>query len=205
MDEREHDLALTRLFEAVNRELRRRLRGLLGNSADADEVAQEAWLTVWNHRTTIRENPEGFLFITARNLASKRRASRANKPMLELEASEHEHPPDLLTPEHVLAGRQELDFVQREFFNLSPVHQQIVLATLEGQGQTEIAEDLGISQATVSRHLQRAMKLLRVAQNEGPQGQSSQRGAEAASEDPQSAADAGQTGFSWNDLHKNHG
>jgi RNA polymerase sigma-70 factor (ECF subfamily) len=198
MDEDEHDASLTRLFASVNRELKRRLRGLLGNTADADEIAQEAWLTVWNHRDKIRENPEGFLFITARNLASKRRASRAKKPTLELEACESEHPPDTLTPEHWLASRQELDFVQREFFQLSPLHQQVVLASLEGQGQMEIADDLGISQATVSRYLQKAMKTLRHAQSNGVQ------------EDPQSisaesSGDAADTGFSTNRLHKNHG
>ncbi|GIL39917.1 RNA polymerase sigma factor [Roseiterribacter gracilis] len=201
MDEGADDASLVRLFATVNRELKRRLRSLLGNSADADEVAQEAWLAVWSHRDKIQENAEGYLFIIARNLASKRRASRANKPMLELEACESEHPPDLLTPEHFLASRQELDFVQREFFNLSPVHQHVVLASLEGQGQMDIADELGISQATVSRHLQKAMKILRNAQENGVTlpmlpGETQSEGAE-------SSGDEAAAGFSQNKLHKN--
>lgn len=200
MDEREHEASLQRMFKSLNRELMRRLRRLLRNPADADEVAQEAWLTMWSHRDTIRENPEGFLFTVARNLASKRRASRANKPMLELETSEHELPPDLLTPEHFLATRQELDFVQKEFFNLSPAHQQVVLASLEGLGQVEIAEEMGISQATVSRQLQRALKLLRHAQAVGPQAP-----ARPQTTSPQSGLDDAAAQFSVNELHKGGG
>ncbi len=202
MDEDGHEASLTRLFASVNRELKRRLRGLLGNAADADEVAQEAWLTLWNHRDKIQENPEGYLFITARNLASKRRASRARKPTLELEACESEHPPDTLTPEHWLASRQELDFVQREFFQLSPPHQHVVLASLEGLGQMEIADEMGISQATVSRYLQKAMKVLRHAQLNGAPIDAD---SDVQSESAESSGDTADAGFLPNRLHKNHG
>jgi RNA polymerase sigma-70 factor, ECF subfamily len=163
LDDASEAEALTALFASVNRQLRARLRRLLGNQADADEVAQEAWLQVWSHRDRIRENPEGFLFITALNLASKRRQGRAAKSTVALEEGQAERLADMLTPEQWVASRQELDLVAREFSQLPPLYQQIVLASLDGEGQASIADSFGVSQATVSRYLGKALKLFRRA------------------------------------------
>jgi RNA polymerase sigma-70 factor (ECF subfamily) len=116
---------------------------LTGNRQEAEELTQEAFLSVWERwdRVAVMADPVGYLYRTAMNRhRSKRRAlERAAKRLVGIERSEDG-----------FVAADERDAVARALTGLTPRQRAaIVLTAMLGFGTAEAARILGVRPATV--------------------------------------------------------
>jgi RNA polymerase sigma-70 factor (ECF subfamily) len=128
-----------------------------GNRQEAEELAQEAFLRVWERweRVSSLENPAGYLYRTAMNLFRKRlrRAKVAmRKAVGQYEPSDAYDVVD--ARETVIQGLRELTPAQRG---------AVVLTNLRGFSSEEAADMLGMSAATVRALASRGRSRMRKA------------------------------------------
>lgn len=149
------DAERTRLFGA--------LAVMSGNRAEAEEVMQDAFLTVWERwdRVSTMESPEGFLFRTAMNVYR----SRLRRAAVVIRKATN------LLPEDDAFGEVEMrDEVVRLLRTLTPREREaIVLTSYLGLSTEEAGRLLGIRANTVRVLTSRARNSLRrQAQEERP-------------------------------------
>jgi RNA polymerase sigma-70 factor (ECF subfamily) len=158
-----HDFAS--LYRVTVAPLRRYLARLLGNAAEAQDIAHDAYLRVYpapGKRPA--ENPEALLYTTARRLAINRLKRRSISPIsggpLDTETSA------AMTPgvaQQVMA-RQELELLRAAIDDLpSGCRSVLLLRKVELLSHQQIAERLGIAVSTIEKQHARALRLLRAA------------------------------------------
>lgn len=141
---------------------------ILGNPADAEEVALEVFVHAWTRADRYdraRSSVSTWLVLIARSRAIDRLRSRRVAERT-VEAARQEHPPAYESPraarnvwneerrKRVAAAMRELPAEQREV---------LALAYYGGSTQSEIAAEIGIPLGTVKTRTLLAMKKLRVA------------------------------------------
>lgn len=132
--------------------------GLLGDPAEAGDVAQDAFLALWAGRTELARQPDGvipWLFAVTRNRAVSAGRRRTARPARALPADPPVPDPPGPDPDDAAAVA---DCVGRLG---DRAREAIVLQYWEGLSQTEIAAALGLSDATISRSMARALAALR--------------------------------------------
>jgi RNA polymerase sigma-70 factor (ECF subfamily) len=153
------------LYRATLAPLRRYLARLLGNAAEAQDVAHDAYLRVYPaDGKRPAENPEALLYTTARRLAINRLKRRSISPIssgpLDAETSAS------MTPgvaQQVMA-RQELELLRIAIDDLpAGCRSVLLLRKVELLSHQQIAERLGIAVSTIEKQHARALRLLRAA------------------------------------------
>lgn len=141
-------------------------RRMLGNDADADEVAQDTFLRAWQQASQWRHGHARYatwLFQVALNLCRDR--LRARRPQRDDDIDHLADPspsPELLADEHELARR-----LQTALERLPPRQREaLVLFHDHGLSQAGIAETLELSVEAVESLLARARRALRSALRE---------------------------------------
>jgi RNA polymerase sigma factor (sigma-70 family) len=152
MREFELEVSWTKLRDQIARMTRR---------DDAEDLLHDAWIGVEKCETVVK-NPTGFLIRAAANFsidAYRREQRRATETIAgvtqEIVADR--------TPlqDEVLIARERLDRLREGIALLSPRTQEIFLKhRLDGLKYREIAQELGISQSAVEKHVARAMNHL---------------------------------------------
>src|SRR5947207_8308091 len=167
-EERSRDDAFAELYESSYPSLVKYCRGLLGENADPEEVAQEAflraWMT-WDRYATSR--PFWALVATiARNLCmDHHRHERVVSTVLEQRAGELSSSPGI-TPEERLEQDEEYEWARRAMAELCPNHQRIInLREIEGWSADDIAAADGTTSEAATAALYRARQRLRDAYN----------------------------------------
>jgi RNA polymerase sigma-70 factor (sigma-E family) len=127
---------------------------LLGNRAEADDVASEAVVRAYVHWRRARKAPEAWATLTASRLALDllRRRRTANTKAQLLIDRDPRPDPDLSTRIAVRDAIGRLPRRQREV---------VVLRFLADLSEQDVAAALGISVGTVKSHTSRAMDHLR--------------------------------------------
>lgn len=153
------------LFRAYHRRLVGSLRRYLGCELAAEEVAQEAYLSVWS-ATAAGEvaYPRAYLFRTAQHLAFDRlereaveRRHRAQKPLSEAIVAPGP------SPEAQLLAERRWAIVACALNELPPAcRKAFVLHKLQGLRHTQVALRLGISKSMVEKHIMRALSHCRL-------------------------------------------
>jgi RNA polymerase sigma-70 factor (ECF subfamily) len=161
---REHDLA--QAYAQHRDELRRYLRRLTGDDAQAEDLAQEAGIKLLRAGRTedIRE-PRAWLFHAGANLA---RDALRRRVTWDAAADELERtgPASPTMPDEMASIGEDLGALSRAIAELPPQARRILLlARVEGLSYKEIARQLGIASKTVENHLGRAVA--RLAQSVG--------------------------------------
>jgi RNA polymerase sigma factor (sigma-70 family) len=153
------------LYRATISPLRRYLSRLLGNTAEAQDIAHDAYIRVYPTVTTKpTEQPEALLYLTARRLAINRLKRRSISPI-------HPGAPDLDSAassspsvEQQVMARQELTLLEQAIADLPPgCRAVLLLRKVELLSHREIADRLGIAVSTVEKQHARALRLLRAA------------------------------------------
>ena len=167
-EERSRDEAFAELYESSYHSLVKYCRGQLGNTADPEEVAQEAflraWIT-WDRYATSR--PFWALVATiARNLCmDHHRHERVVTTVLEQRAGELTMAPGI-TPEERLEQDEEYEWARQALAELCPSHQRIIsLREIEGWSADDIALADGTTPEAATAALYRARQRLRDAYN----------------------------------------
>lgn len=154
-----------RLYHATLAPLRRYLTRFLGDSAEAQDIAHDAYLRVFPTEGKPHvENPQALLYTTARNLAINRLRRRKIAPFQSDSgdvAFAASHSPGVV--QQVMA-RQELHLLEQAINDLPPgCRAVLLLRKVELLSHQEIAERLGIAVSTVEKQHARALRLLRAS------------------------------------------
>ena len=152
------------LYRATLAPLRRYLARLLGNPAEAQDIAHDAYLRVYPKvQDQSAASPEAVLYTTARRLAINRLKRRSITPI-----STTPPPVDPLSGapgvvQQVMA-RQELEQLEAAIAQLPEgCRAVLLLRKIELLSHQEIARKLGIAVSTVEKQHARALRLLRHA------------------------------------------
>jgi len=161
--------AFERLVRTHERNVFRLLYRMLGSREEAEDAAQEAFLSLHRHGHRFRREARfsTFLYRVAANAALNRRRSRSRARARELELAQrhvagaqvHAVPRD---PEDATHGVEIQDRVQQALQQLpDELRVAVVLYDIEGQSYRDIAETLGIPEGTVKSRIHRARLGLR--------------------------------------------
>jgi RNA polymerase sigma-70 factor (ECF subfamily) len=161
--------AFHELIRRHERRVFRLLLRMMGSREEAEDVAQEAFLSLHRHGHRFRREARfsTFVYRVAANAAlNRRRALGRNRNRVnELKVS-HEAGFDLPAgprdPEDAAVGSETRDQVQRALLELPPdLRVAILLYDIEGQSYQEVSRALGIPEGTVKSRIHRARSALR--------------------------------------------
>lgn len=130
---------------------------------DAADIVQEVFLSLWNRRTEIiiTSSLSSYLQTSVRykaiNYIEKNITRRNYLSMLSELADAHAS-----SPEAILQVKEIQEAVNRAVVQMPPKMQEVyLLSRQEYLSHKEIASKLGISEETVKKHIQHAMKLVK--------------------------------------------
>jgi RNA polymerase sigma-70 factor (ECF subfamily) len=153
------------LYRTTVAPLRRYLARMLGNTAEAQDVAHDAYLRVYPvvEKQPV-EKPEALLYTTARRLAFNRIKRRRIAPFTTEAAKPDASPSPAPSVVQQVMARQELQQLETAIADLPPgCRAVLLLRKIELLSHQEIAERLGITVSTVEKQHARALRLLRAA------------------------------------------
>lgn len=134
--------------------------GVTRNTADAEDVTQDVFVTAWAKLAGIRivdASVLPWLLVTARNLLANHRRRAFFRTTVELDETIAGAAPE--TSRH-----DELQWVLAEIDKLGGLDRRICqLCLVEGYGYAEAAKHLGLSTSAVAKRVERARSALRSA------------------------------------------
>jgi RNA polymerase sigma-70 factor, ECF subfamily len=156
---------VTQLFELFQHGVLRYLCSLGLGAHDAEEIAQEVFLALFEHlkKNKSRKNLRGWLFSVAHNLGLKRKLSA---PVRLSSSLEDEAPGVHCCQDPAPSPEEQASFLQRQrrllavVNALQPQDRYCLYLRAEGLQYREISRALGISLGSVSQSLVRAMQRL---------------------------------------------
>lgn len=156
--------SVTGAYRAFHSELLKFLGKRLGSSADAADLAQDAfaqWLD-WRDRGHVQQ-PRAFLFQIARNLLRDHWRRQQSRPQT-CEDIDSEHALAAMvddqgvSPLEKVEQQQRLHLLARALDDLSPRRREaFVLHKFDGLSQAEVAQRMGISLSMVEKHIASAL------------------------------------------------
>jgi len=152
----------TELFELLHEPVYRYVRSLIGSTAEAEDLAQEAFLRLYASllQSQAVGNLRSWIFRVAHNLAIDhlRRTSHLEQAVPEV-WDVHDERPDLSpSAEQKLLEQEQRERLRRAMMRLSPQERYCLELRAEGLAYREIAEVLAISISSVNTFLGRAVK-----------------------------------------------
>jgi RNA polymerase sigma-70 factor (ECF subfamily) len=156
--------AFTLLFQRYKGRVRGYLAGLMGNSEDADDLTQRAFLNAWDKLLTLHDEArfKSWIFTIARNLAYDYKRLQARSPSQSLESlKERNNTVNGINLEDEIAAKE---LVKLALAELPPKYRDCLLLLIKGGfSRDEIAELLKISKTSVSTYICTARRLFRQA------------------------------------------
>ncbi len=156
--------AFTLLFQRYKGPVRGYLAGLVGNSEDADDLTQGAFLNAWNKLLTLHEGSwfKPWIFTIARNLAYDYRRMQTRSPLQSLESFKERN--DTVNGINLEDETAAKELVKIALAELPPKYRDCLLLLIKGGfSHDEIAELLKISKTSVSTYMCTARRLFRQA------------------------------------------
>jgi RNA polymerase sigma-70 factor (ECF subfamily) len=141
------------------------VRSVVGNDADAEDAAQQAWILAWRRLDTFDGRAQFTTWITRIALRAAgelaRRRARAGE-VAALAAGLGGSDVDAEAPGDALEGRELGRWIERSLDALPQAYRIVfVLRVLEELSTAEVARDLGLSESAVKVRLHRARSRLR--------------------------------------------
>lgn len=157
--------AFDALFQRYHKRLYAFLFSLLKSKEDAEELVQESFIKIWEHRETyLEEYPfSAYLFTIAKNAFLNQCRRRINRKMVEEHFDMVNRSFEMAADEYVIY-HQTKKIIDQVIEELPPKRKEIFkLRRIEGYTRTEIADNLGISIITVDSQLMKANKFIKEA------------------------------------------
>jgi len=153
------------LFEMLRDPIYLYLITVLGNQAEAEDVAQEVFLELYRtlHRGRVINNVRFWLFRVAHNLAFKRREKKQRDENMDTRTWDElrERLPDPgLNPEQRVLQMERFERLHSAMAWLSPQEVQCLHLRAEGFRYREIGEILHINEKTAAEFLRRGIRKL---------------------------------------------
>jgi len=167
-----HDAALNDLMERHAQPMFHFLYRMLGNEEDANDLAQEAFVRVFQHRANFKPDARfsTWLYTIAGNLARNHHRWRSRHPNVSLDAPTSESEQTLseilpgkdASPDYEAAKAERGQAVRAAVDMLPPeMREAIILCEWEELTMNDAAEVLSTTAKAVESRLYRARKLLR--------------------------------------------
>lgn len=143
--------------------LRRFFQRRFRNRADAADATQETFLRLLGSaQRSLIENPQAYLFQTARNIAFDQERLQKRRAQVECPITDEKAvlniPCDAPSPEMALIDKQRLHHFEQALIGLPERPRKVLfLSRMEGWSYPAIAEHLGISPNTVYNDVRLAM------------------------------------------------
>jgi RNA polymerase sigma-70 factor (family 1) len=159
--------ALRALFDDTYEPLWRSVMRLVGDEAAARDLAQDAFVRVWDRRATLDPSLSlrALLYRTVRNLAlNQLRDEQTRRHLLEDPGSAAigARPRDPASADQQLEASELAERLQQFIAELPPRQQEALrLSRFDGLSHQEIADVMGCAPRTVNNHLVRALEQLR--------------------------------------------
>ena len=161
--------AFSALVRRHERRVYRLVLRMLGNREEAEDVAQEAFLSLHRHGHRFRREARfsTFVYRVAANAALNRRRtlgrSRARiRQLKERQGAGFDLPTSPRDPEDAVVGGEAQRHVQQALLELSPdLRLAVVLYDIEGMTYGDIANVLQVPEGTVKSRIHRARNALR--------------------------------------------
>jgi RNA polymerase sigma-70 factor (ECF subfamily) len=158
--------AWAELVEATNRDVYTLCLRILGNSDDAAEATQDAYLKVYRGLRGFRGDAmfSTWLYRVATNAAISKQRSRSRRRSHEAELEEEalERIPALGSVEDAAGARIEVDAIEHALTGLSDMYRQaVVMRDVYGLSIEEIADQMKISETAAKVRVHRGRKRLR--------------------------------------------
>lgn len=159
--------ALRALFDDTYEPLWRSVMRLVGDEAAARDLAQDAFVRVWDRRATLDPSLSlrALLYRTVRNLAlNQLRDEQTRRHLLEDPGSAaiSARPRDPAAADQQLEASELAARLQQFIAELPPRQQEALrLSRFDGLSHQEIADVMGCAPRTVNNHLVRALEQLR--------------------------------------------
>lgn len=163
------DSAFEELIRRHERRVFRLLMRMMGSREEAEDVAQECFLSLYRHGKRFRSEARfsTFVYRVAANAALNRRRTlgRTRTRMQKLsvrQAAGDDLPNSPRDPEDSTLGNELTQHVRDALETLSPsLRMPVVLYDIEGLPYGEIASILGVAEGTVKSRIHRARQALR--------------------------------------------
>ncbi|MGD0298726.1 MAG: sigma-70 family RNA polymerase sigma factor [Bryobacteraceae bacterium] len=151
----------TKLFEELRKPLLRYLVCLGLSPDEAQDIAQDAFLSLHRHITSgnAQENIRSWLFRVAHNQARNRQTSYDRRFATPFDASRDEML-DHRTPERELLNKEKFRQLRTAVRSLTEAERECLLLRAEGLRYREIGEVLGMATSTVADSVDRAIRKL---------------------------------------------
>jgi len=164
--------AMAELVRQHNEELVNYISRWVRSRTDACDIAQEAYAQIFKvGDRNVVSHLRGYLYKTAKNIASNWMRSRIRRESLLEEEFLRKGEEDRRTPEEICVARQELEIVRQAFEKLSPRMRTAVYLIKEvGLSYEETGARLNIKPASARRLVERAMDFLSDAVSKGNVG-----------------------------------
>lgn len=162
-DEQNTERNFTGLYRKTLLPLRRYLTRLLGNTAEAQDIAHDAYIRVYPKvQDQSAKNPQAVLYTTARRLAINRLKRRSIAPIVPGEANLETTAARTPGVVQQVIARQELRQLEDAIAQLPEgCRAVLLLRKIELLSHYEIGQRLGIAVSTVEKQHARALRLLR--------------------------------------------
>lgn len=135
------------------------LRRLVGSRETAEDLAHDAFLRVYTAKNFDQNrSAQGYLFTTARNLALTRNG--CHRVTRQSESTPYDIRDDRASVERDVLAEQEFAALEAAMTNLPRQQQDVLAMYAVGRTYQDIADQLGISKATVHREMARALEVL---------------------------------------------
>lgn len=151
------ELAFNLLVDRYQQAVRTFLRRLLGNEADADDMAQETFLAAWTHARSFRGEASVRAWLCG---IAWRKAKGAQRSWARQRSRDTDHYE--LSPESSEAASMEDRLAVRRALQALPLEQRaaVTLCLVCGFSHSETAGILGAPLGTVKSHVQRGRERL---------------------------------------------
>lgn len=155
--------AFTELYDVYSRQLYRNLYRLVKDEFVAEELLQDLFLKIWEHREKIdpEKSFKSFLYKVAENLVYThyRKLAKDKRMVDKLTLVPNDFTPD---PEEIMIRKEGHNLLRMAIENLSPQRKQIyTLCKLEGKSYDEVSTELGISPSTIQDHIVKGNKAVK--------------------------------------------
>jgi RNA polymerase sigma-70 factor (ECF subfamily) len=151
----------TTLFHELRKPLLRYLACLGLTPEDAQDVLQDAFLSLHQHLESggAKENIRGWIFRVAHNQARNRQKTYERRFAAPLDQGIHQIPHDA-TPEKAVLKKEKFRQLELALQSLTESERECLLLRAEGLRYREIADVLGMPTSTVGETVDRAIKKL---------------------------------------------
>ena len=155
--------SLLHVFEEHRRDIVAFMSARLGCPVTAQDLAQELFLRLFNRENGSEvTNPRAYVFRIAANLVTDHQRRTQRQRALLVEAKSYlTGETDNLSPERHVMAAEEMRALIAIVDRMNPRTRYIFKRNrFDGKPQRAIAEELGISQTAVEKHVRKALKML---------------------------------------------